>query len=322
MKNIHWLTPENWESKKKISNYPLASVRLRMAMFLHPTFRKYRVTFSESFNIKEVDYLFLAKMGANRISYTNQFVNLINQSVENNKKVFIDYTDHHLGNSNSEMYDFYKKIINKNINVTVSSNLLREEIKNYCKEVFLIEDPYEIDIQKVTKNNNRTFLWFGHPTNTSFLFKFISNWKPNFLCHLYIMTSPQGLNHAASELNKINLSKNIQIKLFYWSLENMIKIKDSISGILIPGDTKSIKKNVSNNRLITSFALGCPVAATHYDSYLEYKKYFCNIDDEDEFNCFVEDNSFYKKKVSEAQFLIKNYSTNEIAKKWLKIIND
>jgi len=136
------------------------------------------------------------------------------------------------------------------------------------------------------------------------------------------MTSPEGLNHAASELNKINLSPNIQIKLFYWSLENMLRIKDAISGVFIPGDTKSIKKNVSNNRLITSFALGCPVAATHYDSYLEYKKYFCNIDDENEFNSFVEDNSFYRKKVSEAQFLIKNYSTNQIAKKWLNIIND
>jgi len=124
-----------------------------------------------------------------------------------------------------------------------------------------------------------------------------------------------------SSLNKLNLSPNIQIKLFYWSLENMLKIKDSISGILIPGDTKSIKKNVSNNRLITSFALGCPVAATHYDSYLEYKKYFCNIDDEDEFNYFVEDNSFYRKKVSEAQTIIEDYSVHKIASKWLDIIS-
>ena len=321
MKSIHWLPPENWDSKKKILNYPLASVRLRMAMFLHPTFRNYRVTFSDSCNIKEVDYLFVAKMGVNRISYTNQFVNLVNQAIENNKKVFIDYTDHHLGNSNSEMYDFYNKIINKNVNVTVSSNLLREEIKNYCKEGFLIEDPYEIDIQKVTKNNNRTFLWFGHPSNSSYLFKFLSNWKPNYLCNLYIMTSPEGLNHASLELNKINLSHNIQIKLFYWSLENMLRIKESISGILIPGDTKSIKKNVSNNRLITSFALGCPVAATYYDSYLEYKKYFCNIDDDEEFNSFFEDNSFYRKKVSEAQILIKDYSVHKITNKWLSILS-
>ena len=80
------------------------------------------------------------------------------------------------------------------------------------------------------------------------------------------------------------------------------------------------KNGVSNNRLLTSFALGLPVAATKYDSYLEFENQFIDIDNSEKFKKFLRNPDLYSSRVNMAQKKLKGYSRDNIAEKWLQLL--
>ena len=100
----------------------------------------------------------------------------------------------------------------------------------------------------------------------------------------------------------------------------MLKASEIVSGVIIPGDINDERKNgVSHNRLITAFALGLPVAASRYESYLEFDNQFVDIDNKSEFENFLKNPSLYSNGVEISQKKVKNYTQDNIAKKWLNL---
>lgn len=317
-KKVHWLISETFKNPIDLLSSNLASIRLRAGIFFHPCFESFNITFGDNLDLaRDADFLFVSKIGANKIQYTDSWVKLI----ANHKKYFIDYTDDHL-NSDSNLTFFYKSIFKFDSKIITSSNLLKEKLltANY-KNISLIEDPYEIEKQAITTNNNLKFLWFGHESNKKYLYKFFDNLNSKDNLEFFILCSYNQIEIMKIELSKIKNLKNYNFYIDEWSPWNMIEISKKVSGILIPGDIKDKRKNgVSNNRLITSIALGLPVAASYYDSYIEFKDYFCNIDSETDLDFFIKDTGRYRDKLRSAQSLIDKFSFDAIAKKWLNLL--
>ena len=93
------------------------------------------------------------------------------------------------------------------------------------------------------------------------------------------------MDEIRNQSQHISKPPNLNIRFQLWSIENMLKASAHVSGVIIPGDISDDRKNgVSHNRLITAFALGLPVAATRYQSYLEFDHQFVDIDNQTEFD--------------------------------------
>ena len=321
MKNIHWLVPYQINHNQDISNKNLASIRLRAGLFNLPSFNNFTVSFNENISdIDEIDYLFVGKFAGNREDLVNTWVEIINLHRENGKKIFFDYTDHHLS-IDSLAGQFYRASIKPNDQIITSSEKLKNNLAADYKNITIIEDPLEIEIQKVKKNKDSSFLFFGHPTNLQYLFNLINNWHSKIQSNLIIQTSKIGIDEIRNQSQHISKPPNLNIQFQLWSVENMLKASENVSGVIIPGDINDERKNgVSHNRLITAFALGLPVAATRYQSYLEFDNQFVDIDNKSEFENFLKNPSLYSSRVEMAQKRVKNYTKENIAKKWLNLI--
>ena len=321
MRNIHWLVPFKTNHNQEVLNSNLASIRLRSGLFTLPIFKDYKVIFSENINnLDNLDYLFVGKIGANREDLVELWVDYINLFREKNTDIFFDYTDHHLGQKNL-IGDFYKKTIRSHDYIIASSNKLKSHLIASYKKITIIEDPIEIDLQKISRNKNSIFLFYGHPTNLNYLFNLIPTWDNSKEYTLIIQTSEVGLKIIQEQSKFIKKPNNLNIELQYWSVENMIKASKNVSGVIIPGDINDDRKNgVSHNRLITAFALGLPIAATRYQSYLEFDHQFVDIDNKSEFENFLQNPSLYSSRVEMAQKKVKNYTQENIAKKWFNLI--
>jgi len=321
MKNIHWLVPYQINHNQDISNKNLASIRLRAGLFNLPSFNNFTVSFNENISdIDEIDYLFVGKFAGDREDLINTWIEIINLHRENCKKIFFDYTDHHLS-MDSLAGQFYRASIKPNDQIITSSEKLKNNLAADYKNITIIEDPLEIEIQKVKKNKDSSFLFFGHPTNLKYLFNLINNWHSKIQSNLIIQTSKIGIDEIRNQSQHISKPPNLNIQFQLWSVENMLKASENVSGVIIPGDINDERKNgVSHNRLITAFALGLPVAATRYQSYLEFDHQFVDIDNQTEFENFLQNPSLYSSRVEMAQKRVKNYTKENIAKKWLNLI--
>jgi hypothetical protein len=321
MKNIHWLVPYQINHNQDISNKNLASIRLRAGLFNLPSFNNFTVSFNENISdIDEIDYLFVGKFAGDREDLINTWIEIINLHRENCKKIFFDYTDHHLS-MDSLAGQFYRASIKPNDQIIASSEKLKNNLAADYKNITIIEDPLEIEIQKVKKNKDSSFLYFGHHTNLKYLFNLINNWHSKIQSNLIIQTSEIGIDEIRNQSQHISKPPNLNIQFQLWSVENMLKASENVSGVIIPGDINDERKNgVSHNRLITAFALGLPVAATRYQSYLEFDHQFVDIDNQTEFENFLQNPSLYSSRVEMAQKRVKNYTKENIAKKWLNLI--
>lgn len=319
MKKIHWLIPFKIKEPKEVSLSNIASIRLRTSLFNLPIFNKYKLSINESLNYKsDIDYLFISKP---RLDLSDKWLEIIEKHRKNNKKLYFDYTDHHLNREN-HLGNFYNKAIKENDHIITSSNKLKNYLKNF-KNITVIEDPIEIEIQKIKKNKNNSFLFFGHPTNLNFLFNLIPNWDQSKEYTLIIQTSDIGLKIIQEQGKFIQKPNNLKIQLQHWSISNMLKTADHVSGIIIPGDINNEMKNgVSHNRLITAFALGLPVAATRYESYLDFDHQFVDIDNNSEFKNFLKNPSLFCSRVVMAQKKVKFFTKENISLKWLDLIKN
>ena len=321
MKNIHWLVPYQINHNQDISNKNLASIRLRAGLFNLPCFNDFTVSFNENiYDIDEIDYLFVGKFAGNREDLVNTWVEIINLHRDNGKKIFFDYTDHHL-DKETLAGQFYRASLNSNDQIITSSEKLKNHLSPNFKNITIIEDPIEIQIEKVKKSKESSFLFFGHHTNLKYLFNLINNWNSKIQSNLIIQTSEEGMDEIRNQSQHISKPSNLNIQFQLWSIENMLKASTNVSGIIIPGDISDDRKNgVSHNRLITAFALGLPVAATRYQSYLEFDHQFVDIDNQTEFENFLQNPSLYSSSVQMAQKKVKNYTQENIAKKWFNLI--
>jgi hypothetical protein len=323
MKNIHWLVPYKINHNQEISNKNLASIRLRSGLFNLPYFNDFNVSFNENIpDMNDIDCLFVGKFAGNREDLLNSWVEIINLHRDNGKKIIFDYTDHHLKNDSIAGH-FYRSSLKPNDQIITSSKTLKNHLAANYKNISIIEDPIEIEIQKVKKNKDSSFLFFGHPTNLKYLFNLINNWHSKIQSNLIIQTSKIGMDEIRYQSQHISKPPNLNIQFQLWSVENMLKASKHVSGVIIPGDINDERKNgVSHNRLITAFALGLPVAATRYQSYLEFDHQFVDIDNKNEFGDFLKNPSIYSSRVVMAQKKVKLYTPENIAKKWLNLIQE
>ena len=321
MKNIHWLVPYKINHNQDISNKNLATIRLRAGLFNLSSFNNFTVSFNENISdIDEIDYLFVGKFAGNREDLVNTWVEIINLHRDNGKKLFFDYTDHHL-DKETLAGQFYRASLNSNDQIITSSEKLKNHLSPNFKNITIIEDPIEIQIEKVKKSKESSFLFFGHHTNLKYLFNLINNWNSKIQSNLIIQTSEEGMDEIRNQSQHISKPPNLNIQFQLWSIENMLKASTNVSGIIIPGDISDDRKNgVSHNRLITAFALGLPVAATRYQSYLEFDNQFVDIDNKSEFENFLKNPSLYSSRVEMAQKKVKHYTQENIGKKWLNLI--
>ena len=321
MKSIHWLVPHKVKEPKDISISNLTSIRLRTSLFNLPIFCEYKITINESIDeINNIDYLFISKFSSKREDLITKWLELIENHRKNGRKIFFDYTDHHLDRKTLTS-QFYLAALKSNDQIITSSEKLKNYLSPNFKNITIIEDPIEIEIQRVKKNKESSFLFFGHHTNLKYLFNLINNWNSKIQSNLLIQTSEEGMNEIRNQSQHISKPPNLNIQFQLWSVENMLKASVNVSGVIIPGDIGDGNKNgVSHNRLITAFALGLPVAATRYESYLEFDHQFVDIDNQTEFENFLQNPSLYSSRVEMAHKKVKNYTQKNIAKKWLNLI--
>ena len=321
MKRIHWLVPYKVNDPKDISLSNIASIRLRASLFNLPIFKEYKLTINESIDdLDNIDYLFISKFPSNREDLFNNWLNIIHNHRKNSKKIFFDYTDHHLS-QDSLAGKFYRESLMFDDRIITSSETIKNYLISDYSNISIIEDPIEIDIQKIKKNKDSSFLFFGHHTNIKYLLNLINNWNSKIQTNLIVQTSEEGMNEIRNQSQYISKPPNLNIQFQLWSVENMLKASVNVSGVIIPGDVNDDKKNgVSHNRLITAFALGLPVAASRYQSYLEFDHQFADIDNKSEFENFLNNPSLYSSRVEMAQKKVKNYSLDNIAQKWFNLI--
>ena len=321
MKSIHWLVPHKVKEPKDISLSNIASIRLRTALFNLPIFNEYKLTINESIDdLDNIDYLFVSKFPGNREDLITKWLELIENHRKNGRKIFFDYTDHHLDRKTLAS-QFYLAALKSNDQIITSSEKLKNYLSPNFKNITIIEDPIEIEIQRVKKNKESSFLFFGHHTNLKYLFNLINNWNSKIQSNLIIQTSEEGIHEIRNQSQHISKPPNLNIQFQLWSVENMLKASVNVSGVIIPGDIGDGNKNgVSHNRLITAFALGLPVAATRYESYLEFDHQFVDIDNQTEFENFLQNPSLYSSRIEMAHKKVKNYTQKNIAKKWLNLI--
>ena len=321
MKSVHWLVPHKVIEPKDISLSNIASIRLRASLFNLPIFNKFKLSINESIeDLDKIDCLFISKFPSNRGDIITNWLNIIDNHRRNGKKIFFDYTDHHL-DKETLAGQFYRASLNSNDQIITSSEKLKNHLSPNFKNITIIEDPIEIQIEKVKKSKESSFLFFGHHTNLKYLFNLIKNWNSKIQSNLIIQTSEEGMDEIRNQSQHISKPSNLNIQFQLWSIENMLKASTNVSGIIIPGDISDDRKNgVSHNRLITAFALGLPVAATRYQSYLEFDHQFLDIDNQTEFESFLKNPSLYSSRVEMAQKKVKNYTQEMVAKKWLNLI--
>jgi hypothetical protein len=323
MKNVHWLVPYKINQLDDVFKQNIASLRMRTGLFTHPIFKSYRITFDESIsNINNINFLFISPLPENRKDLFDKWSGYIESERDKGKIIYFEYLDNHLSYE-TLAGKFYRAVLKENDRMITSSESLKSSLISKFKNVSIIEDPIEIEIQKIKYNQNNNFLFFGHQSNLKYLLNLIPNWDSSKEYNLIIQTSEIGLEMIQEQSRFIKKPNNLNIQLEQWSIPNMLKAAELVSGIIIPGDITDNRKNgVSHNRLITAFALGLPVAATRYKSYLEFDNHFADIDNHHEFKNFLLNPNLYSSRVKIAQNKVKSFTKETLASKWLKLLKD
>lgn len=306
----------------------LASNRLRLAVAKEAAVSMaYEILALDFYNTKQlIDILIIGKYvhksGANIFldddgSRMNRWLDYIKFSKKNKTKIILDYTDH-LIEMSDERSIFYKKVLDFVDLIIVPSVKMKKNIEKYFKgNIKIIEEPLEVEISHFKEQTFEKInaLWFGHPTNLMYLFKYIE--KNNKIASLKIVTS------ELSEKDKKairGLNQELSMDFFTWVPNFYNQHNFNCNVCLIPSNLDDSRKNgVSNNRLITSFALGLVPIATLVESYSEFSEYIINIDNENH----LEKNSLInlnKKLLINQKEIISAYTLVNIKNKWSEII--
>ena len=321
-RHIHILIPGTYKTHEELNVSNLASIRLRSAIVA-----KYLLQHASTISVGEFvpeisNIILVGKIGVNDIEKrTKLWLDQIQSAKKKNIKIFVDYTDHHLG-FESPMRIFYESALKLADYIITSSNYLKILLNNfYSKEIFVIPDAIEVPVlsPKISKTNN--ILWFGHASNIQYLINFIEKYnKPNDVCKLIVLSNDNGLNILSN--HQFQNSVGFEIELKKWSLESLIAASKISDICIIPSDPGDPRKSgASSNRLITSIALGLPTAAEMLPSYEEFSKYFFNIRSNSIFNIMSDSSSSeFKKLISEAQKkIVPKFLPKTIGQQWIEL---
>lgn len=277
MNYLHWLIPEVGELKKS----HLASIRLRTTPSVVATQALgWDVTVGENISGTPSTIL-IGKIGANNIEVRQEkWLDQIRKA-KGSAKVFLDYTDNHLG-FDSSMSRFYESAIKEVDGCIVPSQGMAALLSSgWNGPISIIEDPVEVYAfpPKELAGQPTTLLWFGHSSNIDFLINFLSSgFNIGDHIRLIVLSNEAGLNHFASS-NLVSPAK-IEFNLALWSIENMVEAAKISDMCIIPSDLSNPKKmGASANRLITALTLGLPTAADNLPSYREFSNYYCDLRD-------------------------------------------
>jgi hypothetical protein len=318
---IHWLIPGKYNSPKILQSSNLASIRLRSALSIRFALES-NLTPSYGDDIAlDADMVIIGKIGADcNNGRSSLWIKYLETIKSKNKKIILDYTDNHLDNANSPMADFYKSALPLiDFAVAPSYHMMDLLQKHWHGPVKVIYDPFEVRIvePKTKFNSVKKLLWFGHGSNLPYLTDYLKNKTNSTDQYQLIILS----NKAAIEAHfsrSFSIKNNIIMNFGEWSLENMISAAKVADGCIIPSNPSDPRKSgASSNRLITSFALGLPTAASMVPSYIPHAQYYFNLDDED-LNNFYSNLTSYSKKTSMAQKeILPDYSENSIGNEWI-----
>lgn len=323
MIHIHCLIPASAGDISLLSQSSLASIRLRIAPLIRASEElAWKITIGEE--IKGTPHLVLVgKIGANSIETRSQsWINQISNLKKMGSKIFLDYTDHHLG-FNSAMTGFYKAVMSEvDACIVPSESMANLLTSKWSGPISIIEDPIEVEAHtpKTLMGKPTTILWFGHSSNIQFLIDFLSvGFHDGDHIRLIVLSNDEGLHHFAN--SNLLSSAIIEVSLALWSLENMTKAANFADICIIPSDLGSQRKiGVSSNRLITAFALGLPTAADHLPSYKEFADYYCDLRSSD-FRELLSYPLKFSSKTQKAQVaLIHRFSMNKIESDWKKLL--
>ncbi|QWE08438.1 hypothetical protein [Polynucleobacter ibericus] len=279
------------------------------------------VTFGEVI-VNLSDKVVVTKIGGNNIQTRQvQWLEQIEHAKRSGAKIFLDYTDHHLG-FESSMSDFYRNVLCMVDVVVTSSRMMKQNLaKYYSGKIELVEDAIECLPQTIKPVNKPiTFLWFGHASNIEYLISFIKlGFRAGDQIRLIILSNQVGLEYFSKV--KLISEAEIQIQLAIWSQEAMVHASKLADACIIPINNADLKKNgASSNRLITALALGLPVAAGALDSYKDFKKYYVDIDSE-EFRSLIQDPAMFHDQVKLAQLdVVPKYSIRNLSSKWVELL--
>jgi len=320
--HTHFLLQTADERIESILRSNLASLRLRIGPAIKGLIEHgENVTFGELI-ASSPDKVVITKIGGNNIQVRQiKWLQQIEHAKLSGAKIFMDYTDHHLG-FESSMSDFYRNALSMVDVAITSSRMMKQNLaKYYHGNIKLIEDPIEFlphDVKPVRKLV--TLLWFGHASNIEYLISFIKlGFRAGDQIRLIILSNEAGLEHFSKA--QLSSEAEIQIQLGLWSLETMLQAAKLTDACIIPVNNADPRKSgASSNRLITALALGLPVAAGALDSYIDFKKYYVDIDSED-FGMLIKDPSVFHDQVRLAQIdVIPKYSMQSLTRKWIELL--
>jgi hypothetical protein len=314
---------------EELEKSKLASNRLRLAVVKDAASSMgYEIPALDFYNNKEqTDILIIGKYvhksGANLFldddgSRMNRWLNYIIFAKKNRTKIVLDYTDH-LIEVTDERSLFYKYILELVDLIIVPSVKMKKNIEKYYKgKIDIIEEPLEVNILSFKDHNfdKINALWFGHTTNLIYLFNYIK--KNRMIDDLKIVTSE--LNERDKKAIR-ELNVELKVDFFTWEPNFYDKYDLNCNVCLIPSNLDDARKNgVSNNRLITSFALGLVPIATLVESYSEFSEYIINIDNEYGINKQSLLNLKAKLSTNQKE-IVSAYSLTNIKNKWIEIIS-
>ena len=283
MLRLHILTSSPHREPKSLSFSTMASDRLRLWPLAYAAENKgVHVTIGDSIP-HATNIVAVGKIGENAVrSLGSTWLKQIQNAKLNGCRVFIDYTDHHLINSNL-MTLFYEKLLSIGVEYTVPNLYLASELQKLgieSKCTHVIEDLCEYSILRPTlsKSEVTSVLWFGHPSNILPLAVTLDNWpKTKKKVELSIVSTRAAVNVLQNYA--YTNTPNIRFNFTEWSVQSVYQLAKSSDFAIIPIDRGSSKNFVSNNRLVTALQLGLPVIATSVPSYQQLSEYFRDLDD-------------------------------------------
>jgi len=323
--HIHLLIPGIYKTHEDLQISQIASVRFRAAI-IAKYLPQHGSTVSFGENIPETSNIILVgKIGIDDIKKRQElWLKQMKSAKNKNIKIFIDYTDHHLG-FKSEIQTFYESALKITDYIITPSDHLKILLNNYSsKEIFVIPDPLEVPVlsPKISKTNG--ILWHGHASNICYLINFLEECPETYeVFKLIVISNDAGLNILAN--HRFQKKIGFKVSLQKWSPKALIEASKISDICIIPSDRNDPKKSgVSSNRLITSLALGLPTVAEIMPSYAEFSKYFFNIRS----NSLLEtmsssSSSGFRKLISEAQQkIIPKFLPRVIAQQWIELFKN
>jgi hypothetical protein len=323
---LHWLIPGTYFTTKDLSRSNLASIRLRSALAIGIAEKSgINVSFGESLSeTTNIDGVFIGKIGADcNNGRSAKWLEYLKNFKSAGKVIILDYTDNHLGLPNSQMADFYKSALQYiDYTITPSGHMANLLNAHYKGKNNIIYDPVEISnsIPKILTHGVKKILWFGHGSNLQYLLNYLySQSNSTQFFELLILSDRASLEFLVRNPPKISL--NLKINLAEWSISNMIAASKIADACIIPSDPQDPKKSgASSNRLITSFALGLPTAASNIPSYVPYSDYYFDLQSA-EIDDFLNSLDKYSLKISLAQAIVTpNYTMDKIGGEWASFI--